>query len=101
MKKSAHHGYVSAAASLVTCGAGNGLTFAGTSWTTGGVAMVMPGMSAIDVDDADAGADRAAAGAAGSTTVNVPFMPASLWPGIEQMNSRTPGLSNVYSPVVV
>ena len=35
-----------------------------------------------------------AAVALGSTTVSVPFIPASLWPGIEQKKSNTPALSN-------
>ena len=45
------------------------------------------------------GADETVA--SGSTTVSVPFIPASLWPGMEQKKSKTPGLSNVKSPVTV
>jgi hypothetical protein len=63
--------------------------------------VLIPGMSAIDEEATEVGCTAGAAAADGSTTVSLPFIPASLWPGIEQMKSKTPGLSNVNSPDAV
>src|SRR5712691_10098195 len=82
------------------CGALSGFRSAGSGLISGLEAPAIPGMLAIAWGTplpVGIGADAIAT--RGSTTVRVPFIPASLWPGMEQMNSKAPGLSNVKSAV--
>src|SRR5579872_5277861 len=66
---------------------------------SGALDALIPGMPGIC--SVDGCATTGAAALVGSTTVSVPFMPASLWPGIEQKKLNTPALSKVNSPVAV
>ena len=76
-----------------TCGTGSGPTF-GAGWAVGPGAAAAGGMADMSCcmpGTPLAGAAFAAgagwAGAPPEPTISLPTMPASLWPGIEQMNS--------------
>src|SRR5262249_18351857 len=87
-----------------TTGATNGFRSDGSGLISGGV--VAPGIADMSCPlmEVCADAETAPAGAAAafrSTTGSMPFMPASLWPGTEQLTSNCPGVLKVKSPETV